>query len=159
MTSIKRSNAATLYPSSLYDDDIEAALKTNLLTENEKDISCAGAEYDSDDDEEDNKHISLAMKINNCYSFAIRLLWVLTTWVLLIQNMWVNQTFWIRPNCTFILLLVFSHVSLLSVWGQVCMNKKHYNKHILLFLCLEVAVCTFLVADIFCKIRRKDKSS
>eukprot|EP00970_Alexandrium_tamarense_P006299 scaffold1066_cov289-Alexandrium_tamarense.AAC.1 len=123
MTSIKRSNAATLYPSSLYDDDIEAALKTNLLTENEKDISCAGAEYDSDDDEEDNKHISLAMKINNCYSFAIRLLWVLTTWVLLIQNMWVNQTFWIRPNCTFILLLVFSHVSLLSVWGQVCMNK------------------------------------
>ena len=53
MASIKRSNAATLYPSSLYDDDIEAALKTNLLTENEKDISCAGAEYDSDDDEED----------------------------------------------------------------------------------------------------------
>jgi hypothetical protein len=67
------------------------------------------------------------MKINNCYSFAIRLLWVLitvlTTWVLLIQNMWVNQTFWIRPNCTFILLLVFSHVNLLSVFGQVCMNK------------------------------------
>eukprot|EP00970_Alexandrium_tamarense_P016048 scaffold5965_cov170-Alexandrium_tamarense.AAC.1 len=108
MTSIKRSNAATLYPSSLCDDDIEAALKTNLLTENEKDISCAGAEYDSDDDEEDvsisiqchvlvsmlqysahdlsfncslqNKHMSLAMRINNCYSFAIRLLWVLTTW-------------------------------------------------------------------------------
>jgi hypothetical protein len=53
MTSTKRSNAATLYPSSLYDDDIEAALKTNLLTENEKDITCAGAEYDSDDDEDD----------------------------------------------------------------------------------------------------------
>jgi hypothetical protein len=59
MTSIKRSNAATLYPSSLYDDDIEAALKRNLLTENEKETAYAdaGAEYDSDynddDDEED----------------------------------------------------------------------------------------------------------
>eukprot|EP00970_Alexandrium_tamarense_P014654 scaffold4232_cov248-Alexandrium_tamarense.AAC.1 len=85
MASIKRSNTATLYPSSLYDDDIEAALKTNLLTENEKETADAdaGAEYDSDD-EDDNKHMSLAMKINNCYSFAIRLLWVLitvlTTW-------------------------------------------------------------------------------
>eukprot|EP00970_Alexandrium_tamarense_P014653 scaffold4231_cov131-Alexandrium_tamarense.AAC.1 len=85
MSSIKRSNAATLYPSSLYDDDIEAALKTNLLTENEKETADAdaGAEYDSDD-EDDNKHMSLAMKINNCYSFAVRLLWVLitvlTTW-------------------------------------------------------------------------------
>eukprot|EP01082_Thalassiosira_pseudonana_P008969 g7840.t1 g7840 contig26:391708-392359(+) len=151
MTSIKRSNAVTLHPSSLYDDDIEAALKTNLLTENEKEAADAdagaGAEYDSDD-EDDDKHMSLAMRINNCYSFAVRLLWVLTTWVLLIQNMWVNQTFWIRPSCTFIFLFIFSHVSLLSVWGPMCMNKKHYNKHILLFLCLEVAVCTFMVADI-----------
>eukprot|EP00970_Alexandrium_tamarense_P017075 scaffold8191_cov297-Alexandrium_tamarense.AAC.1 len=57
MSSIKRSNAVTLYPSSLYDDDIEAALKTNLLTENEKETAYAdaGAEYDSDDDEEDVK--------------------------------------------------------------------------------------------------------
>eukprot|EP00970_Alexandrium_tamarense_P017074 scaffold8190_cov141-Alexandrium_tamarense.AAC.1 len=109
MSSIKRSNAVTLHPSSLCDDDIEAALKTNLLTENEKETAYAdaGAEYDSDDDEEDNKHMSLAMRINNCYSFAERLLWVLLTWVLLIQNMWVNQTFWIRPNCTFIFLFVF----------------------------------------------------
>ena len=55
MTSIKRSIAATLYPSSLCDDDIEAALKTNLLAENEKEAADAdaGAEYDSDDDEED----------------------------------------------------------------------------------------------------------
>ena len=53
MTSTKRSNAATLYPSSLCDDDIEAALKRNLLAENEKDVSCAGAEYDSDDDDEE----------------------------------------------------------------------------------------------------------
>mmetsp|Transcript_14619 Transcript_14619/g.31493 ORF Transcript_14619/g.31493 Transcript_14619/m.31493 type:complete len:91 (+) Transcript_14619:34-306(+) len=74
MSSIKRSNAATLHPSSLCDDDIEAALKRNLLTENEKETAYAGAEYDSDDDEDYNKHMSLAMKINNCYSFAIRLL-------------------------------------------------------------------------------------
>jgi hypothetical protein len=53
MTSIKRSNAVTLHPSSLCDDDIEAALKTNLLAKNEKDISGADAEYDSDDEEED----------------------------------------------------------------------------------------------------------
>ena len=54
MSSIKRSNAATLYPSSLYDDDIEAALKTNLLTENEKETADAdaGAEYDSDDEDD-----------------------------------------------------------------------------------------------------------
>eukprot|EP01082_Thalassiosira_pseudonana_P008692 g7846.t1 g7846 contig26:402731-403373(+) len=148
MTSIKRSNAVTLHPSSLCDDDIEAALKTNLLAKNEKDISGADAENDSDDEEEDNKHMSLAMRINNCYSFAVQLLWVLTTWVLLIQNIWVNQTFWIRPSCTFIFLFIFSHVSLLSVVGPMCMNKKNYNKHILLFLCLEIAVCTFMVADI-----------
>jgi hypothetical protein len=42
-----------MYPSSLCDDDIEAALKTNLLTENEKETAYAGAEYDSDDDEDD----------------------------------------------------------------------------------------------------------
>ena len=54
MSSIKRSNAATLYPSSLYDDDIEAALKTNLLTENEKEAADAdaGTEYDSDDEDD-----------------------------------------------------------------------------------------------------------
>jgi hypothetical protein len=153
MSSIRRSNAATLYPSSLCDDDIEAALKKKLLAENEKEAADAdaGAEYDSDDDEDDvsisiqchvpvsmlqysahdlsfncslqNKHMSLAMKINNCYSFAIRLLWVLTTWVLLIQSMWVNQTFWIRPSCAFIFLFIFSHVNLLSVFGPMCMNK------------------------------------
>ncbi len=66
-------------------------------------------------------------KASNCHSFAIWLLWVLTTvlttWVFIIQNMWVNQTFWIRPNCTFIFLFVFRHISLLSVWGPLCMNK------------------------------------
>jgi hypothetical protein len=59
MTSIRRSNAATLYPSSLCDDDIEAALKTNLLAENEKETVDAGAEYDSDVDEEDDVSISI----------------------------------------------------------------------------------------------------
>ena len=32
--------------------------------------------------------------------------------------------------------------------------KKNYNKHILLFLCLEIAVCTFMVADIVWKTER-----
>jgi hypothetical protein len=41
MTSIKRSNAVTLHPSSLCDDDIEAALKTNLLAKNEKEAADA----------------------------------------------------------------------------------------------------------------------
>jgi hypothetical protein len=62
MTSIKRSNAVTLYPSSFCDDDIEAALKTNLLTENEKDISCADAEYDSDDDDDDEDNASKSIQ-------------------------------------------------------------------------------------------------
>jgi hypothetical protein len=56
MSSIKRSNAVTLHPSSLCGDDIEAALKRNLLTENEKETADAdagaGAEYDSDDEDD-----------------------------------------------------------------------------------------------------------
>ena len=49
MTSINRS--ATMYPSSLYDDDIEAALKINLLAMNEKDDADVDPGYDSDDEE------------------------------------------------------------------------------------------------------------
>jgi hypothetical protein len=40
-----------MYPSSLYDDDIEAALKINLLAMNEKDDADVDPGYDSDDEE------------------------------------------------------------------------------------------------------------
>eukprot|EP00970_Alexandrium_tamarense_P015965 scaffold5857_cov274-Alexandrium_tamarense.AAC.4 len=49
MSSINRS--ATMYPSSLHDDDIEAALKINLLAMNEKVDADVDPGYDSDDEE------------------------------------------------------------------------------------------------------------